>query len=74
MKDINTTEVRDAKSVADVEDGSSFNGAAIGYVAKRYKLGPVTLPAYRSPLAQTIIIAFVCFLVVGMYQFGICLT
>ncbi|KIX01102.1 uncharacterized protein Z518_10168 [Rhinocladiella mackenziei CBS 650.93] len=58
---------RDTKSVADVEVGSPSN-AAMGQVAKGCKIGPIKLPAYRSPLAQTIIIAFVCFLVVGMFN------
>ena len=49
--------------VADVEVGHSAEN--MGVVAKGYKLGPFTLPAYRSPLAQVILIGFVCFLVVG---------
>jgi hypothetical protein len=50
----------------DVEVASATN-PNFGHVAQGYKIGPIRLPAYRSPLAQTIIIAFVCFLVVGKY-------
>lgn len=48
----------------DVEKGN-LSIAHEGEVAKGYKLGPLTLPAYRSPLTQTILIGIVCFLVVG---------
>ena len=50
--------------MADVETGSTFS-ASHGVVPRGYKIGPVVLPAYRSALAQTIVIGFVCFLVVG---------
>ena len=52
----------------DVEKGD-IAIAHEGEVAKGYKLGPFTLPAYRSPLTQTILIGIVCFLVVGMCVF-----
>lgn len=54
---------RPAAPLEDVEYGHTTEH--MGPVAKGYKIGPITLPAYRSPLAQTILIAFVCFLVVG---------
>jgi len=52
---------------ADLETGSTAHGLT-GPVPKGYKLGPITLPAYRSPLAQCIMIGFVCFLVVGTIE------
>ncbi|KAH8901532.1 MFS general substrate transporter [Thozetella sp. PMI_491] len=51
----------------DMEAGRVAD-ADMATVARGYKIGPITLPAYRSPLAQTIMIAFVCFLVVGMFN------
>lgn len=51
-------------SEKDVEYGTHTR-LEMGEVARPYKLGPLTLPAYRSPLAQTILIGIVCFLVVG---------
>jgi hypothetical protein len=66
-----TSTLRDTKAMADVEVGSSLNMGE-RTVAKSYKVGPITLPAYRSPLAQTIIISFVCFLVVGEYPLSAC--
>ncbi len=57
-------DVRGAGTMMDVETGSTLS-ASHGVVARGYKIGPVVLPAYRSPLAQTIVIGFVCFLVVG---------
>ena len=57
--------LQDHEMKADVESGLVPN-VAHGELAKDYKIGPFTLPAYRSPLTQTILVAFVCFLVVGM--------
>ncbi len=48
----------------DIETGG-MSEPNMGLVARGHKIGPITLPAYRSPLAQTIMIGFVCFLVVG---------
>ena len=53
----------DKKSANDMEHGAT--DFAMGEVAQPYKFGPLTLPAYRSPLMQTILIGIVCFLVVG---------
>ncbi|KAK5229295.1 hypothetical protein LTR47_007897 [Exophiala xenobiotica] len=53
--------------MADVETGSTTSASHV-VVARGYKIGPLVLPAYRSPLAQTIVIGFVCFLVVGMFN------
>jgi hypothetical protein len=55
---------REAGTMADVEIGSTISASHV-VVARGYKIGPFVLPAYRSPLAQTIVIGFVCFLVVG---------
>lgn len=48
----------------DMEKGS-ISHPALGHVAKPHKVGPLTLPAYASPLTQTILVGMVCFLVVG---------
>ncbi|KAF8907765.1 major facilitator superfamily domain-containing protein [Mucidula mucida] len=32
------------------------------------KLGPISIPPYRSTLFQTVLIGFICFLVVGMFN------
>lgn len=58
------TATKKQTNMADIETGSTLS-ASHGTVAKGHKIGPITLPAYKSPLAQTIIIGFVCFLVVG---------
>ena len=66
-----TSSAHGAAPATDVEVGRSAEN--MGVVAKGYKLGPFTLPAYRSPLAQVILIGFVCFLVVGMTLIGLIL-
>ena len=61
------SEASTSRPVAPIEDVEfGHTDERTGLVAKGYKIGPITLPAYRSPLAQTILIAFVCFLVVGV--------
>lgn len=38
------------------------------WMYKTRKVGPVTLPAYASPLSQLLIVSFVCFLLPGMFN------
>lgn len=59
-----------------IEDGENTEGSAIvaqdpelfGTPPKGYKILGVTIPAYRSPIFQCVIISFVHLLVVGMFN------
>ncbi|KAA8571415.1 hypothetical protein EYC84_001418 [Monilinia fructicola] len=39
-----------------------------GWIYKRVRIGPFTLPPYASPQIQLVLVALVCFLCVGMYN------
>lgn len=52
-----------------VEDGTTTDIARPkGWMYRQYKIGPVTTSWYASPVAQLIIVAFVCFLCPGMFN------
>jgi MFS family permease len=38
------------------------------WMYKRFKLGPISLPAYATPQFQVVFVAFVCFLCPGMFN------
>ncbi|CCX30369.1 Similar to UNC93-like protein C922.05c; acc. no. Q9URX1 [Pyronema omphalodes CBS 100304] len=57
---------------SDKKDDESFEapGEVVEYLPQRkaIKIGPISLPPWRSPTAQITLIGFVCFLCTGMFN------
>lgn len=48
----------------DIESGSD----AVPVLGKGYQVGPLTIPYFRSPVMQVVLVGFVCFLCPGMFN------
>lgn len=63
-------------SLKSMNSNTGYEGNAVEDVGPRGKpwmykspkIGPITLPYYASPMAQLLIVAFVCFLCPGMFN------